>query len=234
MRRWVHDGGDHRHHAALVDARDRIDGDVVRERVHQRCGVPDSHPAHRTRTRPGEGGPAVVDAELRHGDHPHRVGLCRRPDRRARRAGRWLGADRGRGVRGGIGALVGRSRRISASRWNGGGKQQHRQWPAGGWLVPTATARPRDGYPADGPAAGSRAGRLGDSPACGELRRCGRAAVSRRGVRGRRRGMRSGREGSTPPSRAPRPPSTSSPTPIGARRRCGASMRCRCFWSRRR
>ena len=185
-----------RHHAALVDARDRVDGDVVRERVHQRCGVPDPDAAHRARTGPGQGGPAVVDAELRHGVHPHRVGLRRRPDRRTHRAGAGLGADRGRGVRGGVGALARRGRRVSVARRNGGGEQQLRQWPAGGGLVPTASARPGHGHPADGPAIGSRVGRVGDSAAGGELRRLGGAAVSRRGVCGVGRRMRSGREGS--------------------------------------
>ena len=71
-----------------------------------------------------------------------------------------------------------------------------RQRPVGGGLVPAATARPGHGYPADGPAAGSRVGRLGDSAAGGELRRFGRTAVSRRGVRTFGRGVRVRREGS--------------------------------------
>ncbi len=180
--------------AALVDARHRLDGDAVRQRLHQRRRVPHPDPAHRSWTRPGQGGSAVVDAELRHGGHPHRMGLRRRPGRRTHRAGTRLGTDRGRGVRGGIGALTGRRRRVSPSRRHGCSQQQLGQRPVGGRLVPAAAARPGDGYPADGPAAGSRVGRLGDSPLGREPRCIGRAVVSRDRVCGRRRRVRGGRE----------------------------------------
>ena len=188
LRSLCHDGAmtaaTDRHRAALVDARYRTDGDPVRQRVHQRRGIPDPHPAHRTRTRPGRGGPAVVDAELRNGAHPHRMGLCRRSDRRTHRVGARLGADRRRGFRGGVGGFPVRGRRVPVARRNGRGQQQHRQRQARGRVVPSASARTRHGHQADGSAVGSRAGRVGDSATGGEPRRLGGAALPRRGLRG--------------------------------------------------
>ena len=234
MRTWPYGGGDHQHHAALVDAGDRVDGDSVRQRVHQRRGLPDPDLARRTRSRPRQGRPAVVDAELRNGSHPHRVGLRRRPDRRTHRVGGRVGADGGRGLRSRIGALAFRGRRVPAARRNGRGQQQHRQRQACGRLVPTATARAGHGHSADGPAPGSRVGRVGDSAAGRELRRIRGAAVPRRGMRGGRRRVRGRGEGSPTACRAPRPPNTTSPTRTADRPLCGVSTPSRYFWSRRR
>ena len=167
----------------------------MRERVHQRRGLPHPDAAHRTRPGSGEGRPAVVDAQLRHGGDADRVGLHRRPGRRADRAGTGFGADGGCGVRGGVGALARRGRCLSVARRHGGGQQQLGQRPTGGRMVSAGAARPGDGHSADRAAAGSRIGCLGDSAARGKPRRLGGPPVPRSGVRGvrgcvRRRGGR--------------------------------------------
>ena len=165
-----------------------------RQRVHQRCGVPHPDPAHRTRTRPRGGGPAVVDAELRTGAHAHRMGLRRRPGRRTDRVGPRLGAHRRSRVRGRVGAThcspSARSCfsaewrpqaaiRPAAGWWSAGSRRTNADWS---W----ASAKPRTPL---GVGLGALViPRVGRKP-----RRLGGAVVPRgrvRGIRGRVRGGR--------------------------------------------
>ena len=89
-----------RHSAPLVDARNRVVVDDVRQRVHQRRGVSDPHVARAPRAGPRRRRPDVRAAEHRHGGHAVRVGLRGRPPRRAPRARPRFRAYRRRRVRG--------------------------------------------------------------------------------------------------------------------------------------
>ena len=147
-----HGGRDHandRNRAQVVDVGDRPHHHPVRQCVHQRRRVPHSHAARRTRPRPVRGRPDVVAAELRHGGHPHRLGLHRRPVRRTHRARHRLRTHRRCDVRRGLDALPGRRWRIPVSRRHGGRQQQLCERPAGGRLVSARSARPGHGHPPD-------------------------------------------------------------------------------------
>ena len=141
-----------------------------------------------------------------------------------------LGIDGRGGVRGGGGTFPGRRRRLSVPRWHGRREQQLGQRTAGGRLVSAASARPDDGHPSDGPAIGSRLGRVGDSPARRAQRSRRRATVSRHRVC-RRRCDQCGRRARPAPPASRRGAAGTPGQSVSGRRRCGESMRSRCCWS---
>ena len=166
----------------MVNAGHLADGDVIRQRLHQRHRLPDPRYEKAARYRAGQAALlasmpnfGMVVTLIVWGYLLDRIG-----ERIVLTAGLALTAiASGRGV----GEFDAGDGGVSVPRRHGRRQHHHGQRPLGHRLVPARKASPGNGHPADRAAAGNRGGRRGDAGAR-QTRLLASSAVSRGVVRG--------------------------------------------------